>query len=90
MRLSRHCSPHHWVVEDQPLQEISPVLQLGLPLQLLTGDWVQYLTCGLSLLLASHSVELPVLTEAVLGTVASSPAPGTLVGLQRVLGAAQT
>ena len=84
-RLHRHSCPHYWVVVDQPLQQVSPVLHLSLPLQLHTG-----VGAGSHLGLTPNPVELPVLTETVLGTVASSATAGTLVSVQRVLGATET
>ena len=85
MITDRHSCPHHWIVVDQPLQQVLPVLHLSLPLQLHTG-----VGAGSLLGLTPNPVELPVLTETVLGTVASSATAGTLVSVQRVLGATET
>ena len=80
-RLLSHSGPHYWVVVDQPLQQVSPVLHLSLPLQLLTGGGARSLLTAIPGL-TSDPVELPVLTETVLRTIASFPATGTFVGLQ--------
>ena len=77
MITDRHSCPHHWIVVDQPLQQVLPVLHLSLPLQLHTG-----VGAGSLLGLTPNPVELPVLTETVLGTVASSATAGTLVSVQ--------
>ena len=80
-RLLSHSGPHYWVVVDQPLQQVSPVRHLSLPLQLLTGAGARSLLTAIPGL-TSDPVELPVLTETVLRTIASFPATGTFVGLQ--------